>query len=59
MEVYKKQSRIFLAENESLKAEMNGNNALVKEKVEQSSKQAKLIREVIFFWTDFSFELTS
>jgi hypothetical protein len=48
-----------LAENESLKAEMNGNNALVKEKVEQSSKQAKLIREVIFFWTDFSFELTS
>ena len=48
LEVYKKQSKIFLTENESLNAEMNGNNALFKEIVEQSGKQVKIIREVIF-----------
>lgn len=46
LETYKKQNKIFLAENETLKGEINGNNALVRDKVDQSAKQAKIIREV-------------
>lgn len=49
LESIKKQNRILLAENESVKTELYGDKALVKEKVDQAAKQAKQIREVIYF----------
>ena len=47
LEQIKKHRKALLIENEVLNGELNGNNALVKEKVDQSAKQARLIREVI------------
>ena len=46
LEQIKRQRKALLVENEALNGELNGNNALVKEKVDQAAKQAKLIREV-------------
>lgn len=46
LEALKKQNKFLLAENESLKGELGGDKALVKEKVDQAAKQARQIREV-------------
>lgn len=47
VEQLKKMNARLMHENEQLKGHSDGNNALVKEKIDTAAKQAKFIKEVI------------